>query len=131
MPLRKPSEEGPRACLAPLPWARHIDLISPTIKEVPMRSYSMMIAGRSVNTDEQDEVINPALGKPFATCARGRLEHVIEAVEAAAKAYPSWRKDEALRRQKLRECAVAVKGHAKDIAHLLSEEQGKPLAAAT
>jgi len=96
-----------------------------------MQSYAMLINGRSVNTTEQDPVINPAFGEPFATCARGTRAQVDEAMEAAAAAYPTWRKDEAFRRQKLRECAAAIQARVQDIAAVLSQEQGKPVAAAT
>jgi acyl-CoA reductase-like NAD-dependent aldehyde dehydrogenase len=91
----------------------------------------MLLNGRMVNTPEQDPVINPAFGKPFATCARATTAHVEEAMQAAAAAYKTWRKDEAFRRQKLRECAAAIQGKAQEIASVLSQEQGKPLAAAT
>lgn len=95
-----------------------------------MDSYPMLINGRSVNLSEQDPVINPALGEAFATCPRATPAHVDEAVEAAAHAYRTWRKDEAFRRQKLTECAAAIQGKAQEIAALLSQEQGKPLTAA-
>jgi len=95
-----------------------------------MKSYAMLINGRSVNTPEQDPVINPAFGEPFATCARATGAHVDEAMDAAAAAFPGWRKDQAFRRQKLRECAAAVQTHAQDIATVLSQEQGKPITAA-
>ncbi|HEV7731645.1 MAG TPA: aldehyde dehydrogenase family protein [Candidatus Binatia bacterium] len=95
-----------------------------------MEAYSMVINGRSVATPEQDDVINPARGEPFATCPRGSAAHVDEAVLAAAAAYKSWRRDEAFRREKLRECASAIQGRAQEIAQVLSLEQGKPVAAA-
>ena len=95
-----------------------------------MESYAMMIGGRSVNTSEQDPVINPALGEPFATCARASTSHVDEAIAAAARAFTTWKKDEAFRRQKLNECAAALQGRVQDIAVILSREQGKPLTAA-
>ena len=66
-----------------------------------MQSYGMLIDGRVVNTAEQDPVINPAFGEPFATCARGTKAHINEAVDSAANAFKTWRKDEAFRRQKL------------------------------
>ena len=95
-----------------------------------MHSYPNVIAGRLVNSAQQDNVINPALGKPFATCARGTTEQLNEAVSAAAQAFKTWRKDEALRRQKLNECAAAIQAHTQDIATLLVQEQGKPTTAA-
>src|SRR5262249_7194182 len=98
--------------------------------EDPMGSYAMLINGRSVTTPEQDDVINPARGDTLATCPRGTRAHVDEAVAAAAAAYKSWKKDEALRRATLNECSAAIQGHAQEIATVLSQEQGKPLAAA-
>jgi acyl-CoA reductase-like NAD-dependent aldehyde dehydrogenase len=95
-----------------------------------MSSYAMLINGRSVTTPEQDDVINPARGEPFATCPRGTRAHVDEAVAAAADAYKTWKKDESLRRAKLTECAAAIQGRAQEIAAVLSHEQGKPLTAA-
>ncbi|HYD49023.1 MAG TPA: aldehyde dehydrogenase family protein [Terriglobales bacterium] len=96
-----------------------------------MESYPLMIAGRLVQTAEQDEVINPATGAPFATCARGTTALLQQAVDAAAAAYREWKKDEALRRAKLNECAAAIQVQAQELATLLTKEQGKPLAAAT
>jgi acyl-CoA reductase-like NAD-dependent aldehyde dehydrogenase len=91
-----------------------------------MQSFAMVIDGRSVNTPEQDPVINPAFGEPFATCARATKAHVDEAVAAAERAFKTWRKDEALRRQKLGECAAVLQAKAAEIAPILSQEQGKP-----
>jgi acyl-CoA reductase-like NAD-dependent aldehyde dehydrogenase len=96
-----------------------------------MQTYPMLIDGELVNVAEQDPVINPALGEPFATCPRATGAHVERAVEAASRAYRSWRHDESFRRAKLKECAAAIQGRAQDIAALLSQEQGKPLKAAT
>lgn len=90
----------------------------------------MLIDGRAVTVAEQDDVINPAKGEPFATVPRATKAHVDEAVAAAAKAYRTWRKDEALRRAKLAECAKALQARVQDIGKVLSMEQGKPLQAA-
>jgi acyl-CoA reductase-like NAD-dependent aldehyde dehydrogenase len=95
-----------------------------------MQSFPMLIDGQLVNTGDQDPVINPAFGEPFATCARATRAHVDQAVEAAARAYRSWRKDEGLRRAKLAECAGVLQANAQDLALLLSQEQGKPVNAA-
>ena len=95
-----------------------------------MDSYAMLINGRSVNTKEQDPVINPAFGESFATCARANKAHVDEAMQAAEAAFKTWRKDEGFRRQKLNECAAAVQANVQNIATVLSQEQGKPVTAA-
>ena len=92
-----------------------------------MLAYPMLIDGQLVNTPEQDPVINPAQGTPFATCAHASKAHIDQAVSAAARAYRTWRKDEALRRQKLNECAAALQAHTSEVAEVLTREQGKPL----
>ena len=92
-----------------------------------MEQYAMLIDGRLVQTADRDDVINPALGAPFASCPRASQAQVDEAVAAAARAFKTWRKDEGFRRQKLQECAAAIQGRAQDIATLLSQEQGKPV----
>jgi acyl-CoA reductase-like NAD-dependent aldehyde dehydrogenase len=92
-----------------------------------MEQYAMLIDGRLVQTADRDDVINPALGAPFASCPRASQAQVDEAVGAAARAFKTWKQDEAFRRQKLQACAAAIQGRAQDIATLLSQEQGKPL----
>jgi len=95
-----------------------------------MSAYSMLINGCSVTTPEQDDVINPARGEPFATCPRGNKSHVDDAVNGAVEAFKTWKKDEAFRRAKLNECAAAIQSRAQDIATVLSQEQGKPVTSA-
>jgi acyl-CoA reductase-like NAD-dependent aldehyde dehydrogenase len=87
----------------------------------------MVIDGKHVETSQRHPVINPAFGEPFATCAWATTAHVDEAVAAAERAFRTWRKDEALRRAKLKACAEAVRARAQDIMKLLTQEQGKPL----
>jgi acyl-CoA reductase-like NAD-dependent aldehyde dehydrogenase len=96
-----------------------------------MQSFAMTIDGRAVNTPDQDAVINPAFGAPFATCARASTAQLDEAIGAAERAFQTWRKDEAFRRRKLHECATALQAKAGELAPVLTQEQGKPLQAAT
>ena len=51
-------------------------------------------------------------------------------MEAAATAFRTWRRDEAARRALLGACADAIKAHADELARVLTQEQGKPLAKA-
>src|SRR5262245_21301020 len=119
----------PPAVPAPRGWATSAPLTPIRTKEMPME-YSMVIDGRSVTTGQWDDVINPAKGEPFAQCPRGTQANVEDAVTAAARAFKTWRTDEAVRRQKLNECAAAIQGRVQDIAAVLSQEQGKPMTAA-
>ena len=88
-----------------------------------MQSFPMLIDGKMVSTSEQDPVINPSKGAPFATCARASKAHIDEAIAAAERAQPAWRKDEKLRREKLHQCAAALQERASDIAQLLTQER--------
>jgi acyl-CoA reductase-like NAD-dependent aldehyde dehydrogenase len=92
-----------------------------------MESFTLLVDGRAVTTADHDPVINPATGEPFAHAPRATSAHVDEAMAAAARAFTTWRKDEALRRAKLTECAAALKARANAIGEVLSKEQGKPL----
>jgi len=96
-----------------------------------MQAFSLVIDGRAVATADHDPVINPALGEPFAQAPRATSAHVDEAMAAAARAYTTWRTDEALRRAKLLECAARLKERAQAIGEVLSMEQGKPIKQAT
>src|SRR4030095_11973262 len=83
-----------------------------------MRAYPMLIDGQLVNTPEQDQVINPAHGVPFATCSRATKN-------TSTKRSPPRRG--ALPGQSLTEGPAALQTHAADIAQVLTQEQGKPL----
>lgn len=87
----------------------------------------MLIDGELVDADASDDVINPATAESFEKCPRASTAHVEQAVAAAVRAFPSWRKDEAERRRVLNECATAMQARATDLGMLLSQEQGKPL----
>ena len=94
-----------------------------------MSRYSMTIGGQAVDSDGSVPVVNPALGKPFAECpdaSRGQLDN---AMDAAQKAFPSWRRDEAKRREALLACAQVLQANADALGETLTLEQGKPLAA--
>jgi acyl-CoA reductase-like NAD-dependent aldehyde dehydrogenase len=92
-----------------------------------MADYTMMIDGKPVAGPDTFGVVNPATGAVFARvpeCTRAQLD---DAMAAAARAFPTWSRDEARRRQVLRDCATALSGQAERLAPLLTQEQGKPL----
>ncbi len=95
-----------------------------------MSRFTMTIGGEAVLSDASVPVVNPALGSAFAECpdaSRGQLDN---AMDAAQKALPSWRRDEAKRREALLACAQALQANADALGETLCLEQGKPLAAA-
>jgi acyl-CoA reductase-like NAD-dependent aldehyde dehydrogenase len=95
-----------------------------------MSDFTMTIDGNSIAGDTSFGVINPASGQVFAQapeCSRAQLD---AAMSAASRAYPTWRRDLPARRAALLACAEAVKARLSELAPILTQEQGKPLAKA-
>ena len=90
----------------------------------------MTIDGESVPGDATFGVINPATGQVFAQapeCSRAQLD---AAMDAAARAQKPWARDEARRRKALLDCGAAIQARVGELAPILTQEQGKPLAKA-
>jgi len=94
------------------------------------QAFQMTIDGKAVASDQGFGVIDPSTGRVFAQapeCSRAQLD---AAMESSAAAFPLWRRDEAKRRQVLRDCAAALRARATELGRILTQEQGKPLAKA-
>jgi acyl-CoA reductase-like NAD-dependent aldehyde dehydrogenase len=92
-----------------------------------MSDFTMTIGGKSAAAVDSFDVINPATGAAFTTapeCTRAQLD---TAMQAAADAYRTWRRDEAARREVLLRCAAVITERAGELAPILTQEQGKPL----
>jgi acyl-CoA reductase-like NAD-dependent aldehyde dehydrogenase len=95
-----------------------------------MHEYTMTIGGESVQGGGSFGVLNPATEEEIARapeCSRAELD---QAMNAAAEAYKGWRRDEKKRREHLQRCAAAITAKAAELAPILTQEQGKPLAKA-
>lgn len=94
--------------------------------------YCMTIAGKPVAGARRLEVVDPAIGEVFETCACADAAEIDAAVTAAREAFPGWAalpaEDRSRRMVELVERMTAEVG---ELAHLLTREQGKPLADAT
>lgn len=78
------------------------------------------------------DVVNPASEEPIASVPRGCKGDVDAAVAAARKAQPGWAALSPVERKNvLRTAAEAMRASAGDVAKLLTQENGKPLAQAT
>ena len=91
----------------------------------------MTIDGQSVPGETSFGVINPATGQVFAQapeCSRAQLD---AAMDAAVRAQKAWSRDLAKRKQALLACAAAIQARIGELAPILTQEQGKPLARAT
>ncbi|MBC8999547.1 NAD-dependent succinate-semialdehyde dehydrogenase [Pseudomonas sp. N40(2020)] len=76
-------------------------------------------------------VRNPANGELIAEVQKAGAEETVLAIEAANRALPAWRKLTAKERsQRLKRWSDLMLANQKDLATLLSREQGKPLAEA-
>ncbi len=74
-------------------------------------------------------VLNPATGETIGQCAVATTADLDEALAAAARAFPAWRKVSAFERGKLmRKAADLLRSRADEIARIMTQEQGKPLA---
>jgi acyl-CoA reductase-like NAD-dependent aldehyde dehydrogenase len=94
-----------------------------------MGPFKLLIDGQLVDGDSTMSVINPANEEVLAQCARASKAQLDQAVAAAKRAFPGWRDtpiDE--RRKALVAMADAIQGDLQNLARLLTQEQGKPLA---
>lgn len=97
-----------------------------------MSDFKLLINGRLVDGDSTMDVINPATEEPVAQCARASKAQLDQAVAAAKAAFPAWSAtsiDE--RRKVLVAMADVIQANIPELARLLTQEQGKPLEAAT
>ncbi len=94
-----------------------------------MGPFKLLIDGQLVDGASTMSVINPATEQELAVCARASKAQLDQAVAAAKRAFPAWRDtpmDE--RRKALNAMADAIQGDLQNLARLLTQEQGKPLA---
>jgi acyl-CoA reductase-like NAD-dependent aldehyde dehydrogenase len=90
----------------------------------------MRIGGKEVGSQDETwiEVKNPATGELIDRVPAGSGGDVAEAVDAAAAAFDDWKKKSMRERGKiLFFAAEKVRGQHRDLARLLTMEQGKPL----
>jgi succinate-semialdehyde dehydrogenase/glutarate-semialdehyde dehydrogenase len=95
-----------------------------------LRSQSY-IDGQWVNADNgaTRKVVNPATGETITTVPDGGVAETRRAIEAAGRAFLSWRAKSADERARvLRRWFELMMSHQEDLARLMTSEQGKPLA---
>lgn len=97
-----------------------------------MSDYKLLINGELKAGDLTMPVINPATEEVLADCPRASEQQLNEAVAAAKAAFPEWSAtsiDE--RKAVVNKIADAIEANGQELAQLLVQEQGKPLADAT
>ncbi|MCO4888275.1 aldehyde dehydrogenase family protein [Cupriavidus sp. WGtm5] len=89
----------------------------------------MLIGGVLVKGAATMDVVNPATGMVFGVAPRASANQVEQAIASAKAALEKWsRSDLTYRRSVLRDIADAVDANAGQLACLLTQEQGKPIA---
>lgn len=93
---------------------------------------SMLINGIQVTGDgEVFSVINPATEDAICQCNMASVDQLDQAVAAARAAYPTWRQTpDAERSRLLHQIADRIEANADELARIIVQEQGKPLALA-
>lgn len=95
---------------------------------------AMYIDGKFIGADErpkQQDVFNPATGKVLGTLPHATRDDLDHALQAAQKAFSSWRHTSPLERSNiLRRVAELTRERAEDIARNITLDVGKPLAEA-
>jgi acyl-CoA reductase-like NAD-dependent aldehyde dehydrogenase len=87
-----------------------------------------IIEGQRLAAVRKLSVVNPATGKELATVPDIVLGSLDDAVDAARKAFPTWRAlPLARRKQALSEVLTEIDRHAEELGVLLTAEQGRPL----
>lgn len=91
-----------------------------------MSKFSLFIGGKPVVTEKSFNVLNPADESIVAACPEASPAQVDAAVAAARKAQPAWAAlPDAERVAKLHAIADLIKANGKELAELLTREQGK------
>ena len=95
-----------------------------------MTDFTMTIAGEESRGAGWLPVTNPATGEPFADAPQCAPVDLDRAIESARAAFRAWARDEPARRTALVAAADAVQRAGPELARVLTDEQGKPLAQA-
>ena len=90
----------------------------------------MLIGGNWVDAGDREvlEVVTPATEEVFAVCPKATRDDVEAAINAANEAFPSWSNLTPFKRgEYLRKASEIVRSRSRDIAEMMTMEQGKPL----
>jgi acyl-CoA reductase-like NAD-dependent aldehyde dehydrogenase len=97
-----------------------------------MEAFNLLINGRMVAGDKTMPVINPATEETIADCPRASVDQLNQAVAAAKAAFPAWSATSIGERQKaIVRIAETIEKNSGELARILTQEQGKPIADAT
>jgi acyl-CoA reductase-like NAD-dependent aldehyde dehydrogenase len=88
----------------------------------------MTIGGKAAPAEKFREIRNPANGEVVGLSPEATADHLQRAVDAATRAFATWRhSDDQTRRQVCETIARVITENARELSLLLTQEQGKPL----
>ncbi len=94
-----------------------------------MSDYKLLINGELVAGDLSMDVVNPATEQVLSACPRASEAQLDQAVAAARAAFPAWSAQSIdARKAVVAQIADLIEANAQELAQLLTQEQGKPLA---
>ena len=96
-----------------------------------MKTLQNFIDGKSVSSssDKTQDLINPATGEVFAKAPVSNAADIDKAMNAAAKAFETWRESTPGERQKaINKIADAIEARSEELIKVESENTGKPIA---
>ena len=96
-----------------------------------MKTLQNFINGKSVpsTSDKTQDLINPATGQVFAKAPVSNAKDIDNAMNAAAKAFETWRESTPGERQKaINKIADAIEARSEELIKIESENTGKPIA---
>jgi succinate-semialdehyde dehydrogenase / glutarate-semialdehyde dehydrogenase len=94
-----------------------------------MKTYPLYLNGKFVEEENGIDIINPAIGEPFARMSTISRRQVAEAIEYGHRAFLGWRKSTAQERGDcLQKIATELERRKEEIAKIITTENGKPLA---
>jgi succinate-semialdehyde dehydrogenase/glutarate-semialdehyde dehydrogenase len=103
------------------------------LTKLEFKKQAILVNGRWIAADSGRTiaVTDPATGETIGTIPNAGKAETQRAIEAAHSAFPAWRKRTAAERAALLlKLADIIRQNSEALAHLLTEEQGKPLAEA-
>lgn len=93
----------------------------------PQRRFQLTINGRAAEAPGTFDVINPANETVVAACPEGTVALLDQGVAAARGAFPDWAElPHRERAAKLSSIADLIEAHQRELAELITLEQGKP-----
>jgi malonate-semialdehyde dehydrogenase (acetylating) / methylmalonate-semialdehyde dehydrogenase len=103
--------------------------MSTSATSIELKPCPLYIDGKPVvSRGPKDVQYNPATGEPVAEIPRTTPEEISAAVEAAAKAFPSWSRTPVLQRCRvLFQYREILENHAQELIALITEENGKTI----